>query len=213
MIDRAQVCAVIGASLLLIAACSSSQRVLMPPRVDLHGWGTIGMLDFAAYPPDSVGVQTAREFLAAVQAAQPGVPVLELGDQRAALAAVKHTTLTPEAIRALGERHHIDTLLVGVVETKSLQPSFSLRHAAERLSAGAGANLEAALRVRIYDAHSGATVWSATSNAREEIANVFVAGDDYASVRANNPNEAQTRLVRCLVRNATGDFWPYWVRQ
>jgi hypothetical protein len=212
MIKRTVVCTAIAASL-LVAACSSSQRVLMPPRVDLYAWGTIGMLDFTASPPDELGVLAAREFLAAVQAAQPGVPVLELGSQRTALAAVKQTALTPEAIRALGKQHHIDTLLVGFVESKSLQPSFSLRHAAERLSGGAAADLEASLRVRMYDAHTGATVWSATSGAREEIANVYVAGDDYASVRASDPAQAETRLVRRLVRYATGDFWPYWVRQ
>jgi hypothetical protein len=203
----------VAALLLVLAACSSSQRVLMPPRVDLHGWGTIGMLDFASPTDATLAFQTSREFLTALQAAQPGVPVLELGPQRQALAPLGHTAINPEAIRALGERHHVNALLVGSLDAKSVQPRFSVRHAGDHLSAGAAAELEAALTVRLYDTRTGATIWTSTASGHEPLGGVFVGGGDFASVRANNPTDAEVRLVRCLVRGTTGDLWPYWVRR
>jgi len=217
MYVRTFACTALATILVLLPACSSSnpptRNVLMPPRLDLHAFGTIGMFDFVDAGSHSLGGIAAQEFLSVVQSAQPGTPVLELGLQRHALATIGHTALTPDAIRALGERHHIDSLMVGTITTKPIQPSFSLHSIADGLRAGAGADIAADLHIRLYDTHSGATVWSATSHARETLAKIYVRGDDFASVSANNPNDSETRLVHTLINGASGDLWPYWVRQ
>ena len=117
-----------------LALACSSHKILMPPRVDLHGFGVIGMLDFSSPTHGGLGAQTSREFLAGVQSAQPGVPVVELGDRTRVLAALGLRELDRDAIRAIGERHEVDTLLVGELSTKEMkpsQPSALLRAASE----------------------------------------------------------------------------------
>ena len=66
----------------LAVACSHTpppQAVLDPPRVDLSRFGTLGLVEFESGAVDGFGAEVSREYLSALQAAQPGTPVLELG--------------------------------------------------------------------------------------------------------------------------------------
>lgn len=183
----------------------------MPPRVDLHAFGAIAMVDFSPPDPNGSNLQAGREFLAVVQSAQPGVPILELGDRNRVLADVGHGVLEADAIRAIGARHRVDALVVGNFEARQVRPSFRLGAFAESVSASA--QVDGALTVRIYDTHTGATLWSTAAHGRESIANMTVANGDLAGVGATDPRAAEARLARGLVHEATHDFWPYWVRQ
>jgi hypothetical protein len=168
------------------------------------------MLDFSPRAADGLHLQATREFLSAMHAAQPGVPVLELGDQDAVLHSLGRHMLDPDAIRAIGKSHHVDVLVVGVLDAQRIEPSLALGRSAEFLSAGAA--LEGALTVRMYDTRSGATVWSSAVRGREPLANVRLAGGDLAGVAAADPSATASHLICQLVNGATADFWSYWVR-
>jgi len=191
----------------VLTGCSKP-KTLYPPRVDLARFGTLGMLEFAAPAGDGLGVLASREFLASLQRGQPGTPVLELGDERRVLASLPRDTLDVEAVRAIGEKHHVDALVVGVLSAENLQPNVSFDSALRW--ATASAELEGGLDVRILDTQSGATVWSASTRARAQIARVDVDASGVSGMGANPPDEARLRLVRRLVQRATWDFWPYW---
>ena len=195
---------------LVVVACSS-QRVLMPPRVDLHAFGTIGILEFTPNTFDGLNQQATREFLSAIHAAQPGVPVVELGNQDIVLRGLGRYVLDPDAIRAIGKKHRVDAVAVGVLESRRIEPSIALGRSAESLSASAA--LEGALTVRIVDTRSGATVWSSSVRGREPLAGVRLAGGDLTGIAASDPNGAAINLVGHMVDAATSDFWAYWVRQ
>lgn len=202
-------CSIAIASTLLVAACASN-RVLMPPRIDLRGYGTVGMLDFTPQTFDGLNVQATREFLSVLHAAQPGIPVLELGDQQTVLRSAKRTTLDPEAIRAIGKRHNVDVLVVGELDSQRIEPSVAVGRSADFVTAGAA--LRGALTVRMYETRSGATIWSSSVQCQEPLAKVRLTGSDLSGLAAGDPAGAATRLVRQLVDGATTDFWPYWVR-
>lgn len=197
-------------TLVFVGACSS-KKVLMPPRMDLRGVGTIGMLDFAPRGANDINGQASREFLAVVHTAQPGVPILELGDQQVVLTSLGHRVIDPAAIRAIGKEHQVDVVVVGTLEARQVKPSFRLGRAAESVSAGA--EIEGALTVRMYETRSGATLWTATSRCSEQLASIRVANGQLSGIGASDPSGAEGRLVRRLVHLATGDFRPYWVRQ
>ena len=183
----------------------------MPAPVDLHAFGTIGMLEFTSAAGSDINVRAGGEFLAAIHSAQPGVPVLEIGDRNRSLADVGHTALDAEAIRALGKRHQVDTLLVGELEAQRVRPGFSFGTGLESMSAGA--DLKGALTVRMYDTRTGATLWTEAVTGCQPLAAVAVAHGDLAGLGVTDPQEAEGRLVQSLVSQATQDFWPYWVRQ
>jgi len=200
----------LAALLLLVAACSS-KRVLMPAPIDLHAFGTIGLLEFTSAAGPDINALASREFLAAVHSAQPGVPVLEIGNRQRSLTDVGHATLDADAIRALGKRHQVDTLLVGELDARRVTPGVRLGTGFESLSAGA--DLQGALTVRMYDTRTGATLWSEAVTGSTPIAAVAVANGDLSGLGVTDPLAAESHLVQALVSRATQDFWPYWVRQ
>lgn len=208
--SQALVIAILGVLLVLVSACSST-RVLMPAPIDLHAFGTIGLLEFTSAAGANINILASREFLAAIHSAQPGVPVLEIGDRQRGLAAVGHAAIDADAIRALGKRHQVDTLLVGELDARRVTPGVRLGTGFESLSAGA--DLQGALTVRMYDTRTGATLWTEAVTGSTPIAAVAVANGDLSGLGVTDPHAAESRLVQALVSRATQDFWPYWVRQ
>ena len=204
---RAILVPAIAASLFL--GCSHTPappRVRVPPRMDLARVGTLGFIEFNAGDRDGMGGIAAREFLASLQSAQPGTPVLELGDQRHVLAELGRSTLDTETVRALGKKYQVDAVIVGTLDSQRVSPKVAF----DATFATASAELEGALDARILDTRSGATVWSTASRARAEIAGVAISDRGVSSVGSNSPDDARRRLVTRLVRQATQDFWAHW---
>jgi hypothetical protein len=195
----------------LSSGCSHTpprQQIRVPPRMDLSRLGTLGLLNFASPGDDGMGARGAREFLAALQSAQPGTPVLELGDERRLLAELGRPTLDSEAVRALGEKYRIDALIVGTLDSQRVSPKVAFD--STLAFATASAVLDGALDARILDARSGATVWSTASKARAEIAGVEVSDRGIASTGGSSPDDARQRLISRLIQKATADFWAHW---
>ena len=92
---------IVGVALIL-SACSSSRTVQVPPRVDLTSLGTIGMVGFWSQANVELARQANVQFLTEIQSAQPGVPILELGDEAQGLGGASASALEPAAVRALG---------------------------------------------------------------------------------------------------------------
>jgi hypothetical protein len=194
----------------LAAACSHSpapQPVLEPPRIDLSRFGTLGLVEFRSSTADGFGASVSREFLAALQAAQPGTPVLELGDERRVLAQVGASSFDPEAVRALAAKYRVDSLVVGALDAQRVSPKFAFDSGAWMT---ASAVLDGSLHVRILDARTGATLWSNLARAREEVARMNVSGSGVSGVGANPPDEARERMIERLINRSTDDFWAHW---
>jgi hypothetical protein len=193
----------------LAGGCAAPRpQVRIPPRLDLARLGTLGLVDFASPGSEVTGALATREFLAALQSAQPGTPVLELGDQRHLLGEVGRAALDPDAVRAIGEKYRIDALIVGTLDSQRVSPKVALDPSA--VLASASAQLEGSLDTRILDTRTGATVWSNASRARAEIAGVDLTNRGLSNVATNSPEDARETLVTRLVNRATADFWAHW---
>jgi hypothetical protein len=199
------------AALGLVTACSSSRMVMVPPRMDLGDYGTIGMIEFGSNAPEGVQQHASREFLTAVQDAQPGVPVLELGSEQRVLSSLPASELDPSAIQAIGEQYQVDAILFGMVETKEVKPNVSIGSMMESMSATA--EIEASLNAKLYDTRSGATLWSRMARGKETVARLAVSPEGLSGSGASDPDDALSKLVDELVLNTTADFRPTWVRQ
>ena len=192
-------------------ACSSSKTIQVPARMDLRGYGTVGMLEFSSARSGELGRQASREFLSAIQSAQPGVPVLELGDAQGAVTPVGGGSLDLATIRRLGEEYGVDVIIFGVFETKEVRPKVSIGSALESLSARA--EIEGLLNTKMFDTRNGATIWTKTARCKEEVASVSLANGELSTAGANYPDTAREKLVRVLVAETTEDFRPSYVRQ
>ncbi len=196
---------------LVMAIGCSSPRVLVPPRVDLARYGTIGMIEFSSRDNRELGGEASREFLAVIHAAQPGTPVLELGDEGFVLSEVELDELNPSAIRAIGEKYNVDAVVIGVLGAQEVKPRVSVGAGLDALSASA--EIEGLLDARILETQSGATVWTTAARAKETVARVDLSTGGIAGAGATSTKDAKTRLVRSLVEGATEDFWGRWERQ
>ena len=183
-------------------------RVWIPPRMDLSRLGTLAIVDFASPGHEPLGTETTREFLATLQSAQPGTPVLELGGEERVLSQLGRSELDPDTLRALGEKHHVDAVIVGSLESGRVSPKLALDPGAAWGSASA--DLEGVLHVKILDTRSGATVWSTASRAKAQLAGVSLTDRGLSSIGGSAPDDARQQLATRLVRNATADFWGHW---
>lgn len=194
-----------------LAGCGSTRMVQVPPRVDLAELGTVGLIDFSTPSGGGdLGARANRQFLTAILAAQPGVPVLELGDEEELLADVHGQGLGPETMRQIGERKQVGVVLHGVLETQEVRPKVSLGAGLESLNAKA--EIQATLVARLYDTRTGATLWSRSVSERRTVASLSVSGSGVDNAGAKDPDEAKAELVSALVAAATSDFRPGWTR-
>lgn len=199
----------LAALLAVLPGCA--KKVLMDPRVDLGAWRTIGIVEFNGGKDPELGLQATREFMEALQHAQPGVRILELGAEEDVLAEVESVGLDFEAVRALGKRYNVDAVFVGRVEVGRVKPN--LRFGQSFASMEARADVEGEIAARLLEADSGATVWSRSSTSSANVAHVGVPSTGVPSFGATKPSDVYAGLVRQLVANVSGDFYARWVKK
>jgi len=191
-----------------LASCSST-KILVPPRYDLGGYGAIGLLRFSPPTEDALSAFATQQFMQQLQAAQPGVRILELGTEQEALASLGKTVLDAEAVRMLGERNRCDALVVGNLETREVAPSVSV---SSLRSLSVSAQASAMVGAKLFDTRSGATLWSDSASGTREVGGVSVSHRS-ASFGADNPDDAYRALVSHLVYVVTDSFRAHWVEQ
>ncbi len=198
----------------LAAGCAKHPETLEPPRLDLTRYGSIGMVTFRASGPTGAGVlgdAATKEFLATIHSAQPGTPVLELGDEAGVMRGLGASALGPDAVRTIGERQHVDAVVLGSVVEKKAQPRVAVDTVWNRISAAA--ELQGELEVRMLETESGATVWSTTAHAQVPIGQIELGATGVSGLQANPMEEARRALVEQLVWQATGDLRAHWVQR
>ena len=149
--------------------------------------------------------------MAAIQSAQPGVPILELGEEGRVLRSVQRDALDPETIYAIGEKYRVDAIVAGDLDAEGVKPEFSVGSLMQSMSASA--YIEGFLTARIFEARSGATIWTNTARGKETVAHVNISKSSLPHFGAKDPGDAQGRLVRGLVARVTADFWPHYEKQ
>lgn len=198
----------LAGSVLVAFGCAKPEpSVWVPPRIDLHELGTLGLIEFHA--PPGYGPLATEQFLATVHGAQAGVPVLELGPLAEVLHAVGHDAMGPDAARAIGERYRVDVVVVGDLEMGPPKPRFALQSFTE---ASASAEILGTLQARILDAGSGATIWSDQARGARTVARLDLAAGQRPLMGAVDPDGEYAQLVGWLVGHVTGDFRGYWAR-
>jgi len=131
-------------SLLVLGAvgCSSTRTVVVkvPPRMVLDHSQAIGIVRFdVAGARGEDQILTAR-FIEAIQHAQPGVPIVELGSSSEVLNGVGKGQLNGEALQEIGKKFNVDSVIVGSAELKQSQPKvhMDLNHGLQlKFAAGA----------------------------------------------------------------------------
>ncbi len=198
-------------SLAVLWGCSSTVLVPVPARMDLKGYATLGIVEFASNAERAINAQATRQFQEQVQAAQPGTRFVELGSREAALAAVGSRQLDAHALRKLGEKYGVDAIFVGDIAYSEPKAGVKLTDFT-RLEGGVRAELKADISARLMESRTGASVWSNSAWVRRQLGRLDVSAERgvSAGMSTSNPREA---MLPALLYHLTHDFRPSSTRQ
>lgn len=195
----------------LLAALGCATKIQVPPRVDLSAWHSIALIEFSGAPELVLGNLATSEFMQRLQAAQPGVRIVELGSQQRVLREVGHGELDFESARAIGERFEVDAIFVGDLDLSEVKPSVAVGRAFASLEARVDVNGQAA--AKLVETRSGATLWSRTSSASANVARIGLRYGVIPTFGASDPSDVHAGLVHQLITDLTGDFYWRWEKQ
>ena len=88
--------------------------------------GTIGVVAFDVQSDEQLPGDITLKFIQHLQSAQPGVPILELGNQANVLREIGFGTLDTEAVKAIGKKYGVDSLLTGTLEVTQSFPDVKI---------------------------------------------------------------------------------------
>jgi len=205
----------IAAGLLWLATlwgCSHTVTVPVPPRVELQGFGTLGLVDFASNSNPAINSQTTREFESHIHAAQPGTRIVELGSRESLLAAVGSRTLDAQALRKIGEKYGVDAIFVGSLNYSEPKTEIKVTDVA-KLEGGVRVELRGDIASKLVEVRSGASVWSSSAWARRQIGRVNVSAEQGVSGAMRGSSNPREEMVPSLVYHLTEDFRPSSMRQ
>ena len=203
---------------LTLAACGGGKRVTVeiPPQIDLTALGTIGVVAFDVQSDVQLQDDITLKFIQHLQAAQPGVPVLELGNEAEVLRATGFGTLDTEAVKAIGRKYGVDSLLSGTLEVTHSFPDINIGQDLNSISAASYVlgNLNARLRLT----NTGATIWSNgahgkwkeviqyVESGKWKVASVDLTAGSLSSAGMKNVDDTYRKMVQELARVGTIDF-------
>ena len=194
----------------LASGCSSTVLVTVPPRVDLKGYGTLGVVDFTSNSSGTVGARATQQLQEQIQAAQPGTRFVDLGSREAVLAAVGRNQLDADAAKRIGKRYGVDAVFLGEIAYSDPKTDVRVNDLA-RLDAGLRTEVKGDISARLVETASGASVWSNSGWVRRQVGRVNVSEQGISgSMTKSDPRE---EMVPALVYQLTHDFRPTAERQ
>src|SRR5262249_3984739 len=189
----------------LASGCSSTVLVTVPPRMDLKGYGTLGVVDFSSNASGPAGARASQQLQEQIQAAQPGTRFIELGSREAVLAAVGRNQLDADAAKRIGKRYGVDAVFLGEIAYSDAKTDIRINDLT-KLDAGLRTEVLGDISVRLVETASGASVWSNSGWVRRQVGRVNVSEQGISgSMTKSEPRE---EIGPALVYQITHDFRP-----
>jgi hypothetical protein len=206
--------AYVGAGIMvaaLLSACSRTVMVPVAPRMDLKGYGTVGIVDFNSNSERAISARATRQFQEQVQAAQPGTRFIELGERQQVLGAVAARQLDAVSLRKIGDKYGVAAVFVGDIAYSEPRVDVKVSDMA-KLEGGVRAEIRGDISARLLETASGASVWSTSGWARRQLGALKLSAD-YGVSGAMSQANPREEMVPALVHEITHDFRPTYVRQ
>ena len=203
---RWQICLVLTTTCVALSACTTT--VLVPPRVNLRTYDQVGLIELSSSAEGELRQLTTQKLIQAIQSAQPGARILELGDEKRVLHSIEHEQLDLEAIQAIGEKYRIDVVLIGHLDVTDVKPKIELSSFVKSMSAKM--TVEGSLSARLFETETGSTLWTSSARAQETVAHIDVKSHGPADFGVGDPENAYGKLIQALVHGITDDFHSHY---
>ncbi len=202
---------IVSAALLMIVALGCSgrkpvrQSIRVPPRIDLTQHEMIGIVQFKTTAKGELGPLVTRRFTEVARQDQGLVRMVGFGPQ------VRVGSTSPDALKALGRKHGVRTIVLGELTVSGIRPDLSLSSGLR--SGSLSAKVDATLEVQLIETASGASIWSSSARATQSVGHISVFGGGDFAFDADDPERAYGSLVDALVAHVTRDFRSTWRQQ
>jgi hypothetical protein len=208
---RTQLVIMLIAAAVVVFGCSKRVTVEIPPRVDLHSFDVIGIVDFDSDAKGTLPSFATQRFIESIQRSQPGVYVLELGNAEELKEALGRDKLDFAAMQAIREQYGVEAVILGDLEVSDMRPNLDLGNLISAMSLSA--EVDAALSSRMFETRRGATVWTSSTRRTDTVAHVGTNGKGSVRFDAKDPERAYGALVDALVHDLTRDFRVTYVKR
>ena len=193
--------------LALLGLGCGSNKVLVPPQLDLHPYGRLAIVTFTVENATGSLHQLATErFAEAVLAGQPGIEILELGAQDTLVRRVGEQTLGVAAAQELGRQRRVGAVFAGHLKITNPQASGGL---GGLVTPHLEATVRADLSVRLLSTESGGTVWRSSAWATRKVGQVRIVNGNL-DFMARDPAKEYGPMVDRLVELVTQDLRSTW---
>jgi hypothetical protein len=184
--------------------------ITVPPRMDLHPYGKIGIVTFSVENAKGNLHQFATErFAENVLEAQPGIEILELGSIDTLMQRLGEREPGIATAQELGKRHGVAAVFAGHLKITNPQASGGI---AGLVTPHLEATIRTDLTVKLLSASSGGTVWRSSAWATQKVGGVSIIGGQL-NFGARDPKTAYGPMVNTIVNIVTRDMWPTSQRQ
>ena len=195
---------VFAITLALLLGCSHTEKVRVPPRVQLNAYKHIGVIEFSTNAEDNLKPYVTQNFIHNLQSAQPGTRIIELGSEAQLLQTMKCQKLDLETVRLIGKKYNVDAVIFGHLEISEIKPSVKVFTVSESLKAKA--YIEALLSAKLLETDYGATLWTNSTTAKTQVARINLSKGGLIGFGISDPQEKYGNLVPQLVYTNTTDF-------
>jgi hypothetical protein len=204
------VCAILAVG--CIAGCSSTRTIQVPvdPRVDLSQYPSIGLVMFTSNEADQDTLRLCtQQFLEAVQFAQPGTRVIELGSEKQLLTSVDQKKFDVKTLRSIKETHGVDAVIMGRFDLQQTKPDISLSTMFKTMSISS--DIDGMLSAKIVETESGATMWSDSSKMTANVGSASFNSLGKGHFGVSDPETVYGEMITCLVDDITDDFRVHYI--
>lgn len=204
----------VAAPLLLasVAGCSSTTQITVPvpPRVDLAQFHSIGLVTFASNEADQpVRNGCTQQFLQALQEAQPGTRIIELGEESRLLGSVDRKKWDARTLVAVQKQHGVDAVILGQFNIERIKPNIQL--STEWKSLNVRSDVNGTLSAKLVEASSGATMWTDSAQMSTTVSAAHFNSRGEGTFGTSDSKDAYREMIGCLVRDVTEDFRTHYV--
>lgn len=198
-------------AVLMISVLGCGPKVMVPPRIDLTQHEIVGIIEFKCSNEGDLGSYAKKKFIEAIRRDQGMVRIVELGNEGEVLKTIGSDRLDQDAFKVIGEKYAVSTIFVGELLISNVRPDITITPGLGYMSFAA--EVDAKLDVMMVEISSGASIWSSSSNATQQVGHVSIFGGEFFTFDAEDPDEAYGKLINNLVEKASKDFRATWVRK
>ena len=195
--------------IILFFFMSYGSTVFAQPDIDLKSYERIGLISFSTQNVEEKLDEIAKEqFLQKITKIRKEVEVVEIGTLDEVLNQVSKTSLTQEAIRAIGEHFGVKSLFCGEINVSNV------KHSSKRVQGITEYMSRVMLRVTfsisikatLFSTEAGDTLWADSVSKEKTASHLSVGKQRISSFDKKIQSKAYRELTEQLVNELTRDF-------